>query len=187
MKAFSSNTALSRRRFLSGVVAPLIGFAIADLLANRAGAQVNVDNTVAGVLLSDRRFQTTTRLIFMTGYTNSLHGRLTVFAPTEEGWDTGDYRSFLSYQDPMSSDAPEAAAVTALLRGLAVLGVHPPSEFGQAQTLRTFNNTTVTVQAGAKQVSWTRKDGTSRSADVVGDAILATNGVIFPVDGVVGQ
>lgn len=175
-----------RRRALAAGAAIIVGIAAA-FVPGGARAQTKVDQPVAFVLINDPQFKTTAQLIYMTGYVNSLRKDITVFAPTEAGWDTGDHRSFLAYQDPMSTRTPQASAVVKLLRGLAVSGIHPPAQFTSPQTLQTIGEGAVTVNAGATEVTWKGKGGAMQGARVVGSPILAADGIIYPVDGVVGQ
>ena len=145
-----------------------------------------VEDNVLNCLTREPKFATTVQLLYMTGYLNSAQN-VTVFAPTETAWDSGDYRSFLSYQNRTTSSPPQPSAVVDILRGFAVRGSYPPDRLAQAQKVQNFLGQDITVDANATHVRWTGRDGNMRETAVVGEPVICLNGVIYPVDAVVGQ
>jgi uncharacterized surface protein with fasciclin (FAS1) repeats len=172
---------LNRRRVLaaSGVVATLA-------VAGVGMAATVVDDNVLSYLTREPKFATTVQLLYMTGYLNSAQN-VTVFAPTETAWDAGDYRSFLSYQNRTTSSPPEPSPVVAILRGFAVHGTYPPDQLAQAQKVQNFLGEEITVDATATHVRWKGHDGAMHEAAVAGEPVICPNGVVYPVDVVVGQ
>ena len=152
-----------------------------------ATAQERVEESVLGYLTRTPRFATTVRLFYVTGYVNTVRGNFTVFAPTEKAWDGGNFRSLLGYQSPNSNAAPDATAATEVLRGFAARGNFPPERVGKGQKLKNLSGQPLTVAAAAKSVAWTGRGGAGKSAPVVGEPVICEDGVVYPMDVVVGQ
>jgi uncharacterized surface protein with fasciclin (FAS1) repeats len=176
---------LNRRWALVQVVAAPVFLAALAVTGVGMAATV-VDDNVLSYLTREPKFATTVKLLYMTGYLNSAQN-VTVFAPTETAWDSGDYRSSLSYQNRTTSSPPEAGPVVAILRGLAVHGTYPPDRLAQAQKVQDFLGEEITVDATATHVRWKGHDGAMHEAAVVGEPVICANGVVYPVDVVVGQ
>jgi uncharacterized surface protein with fasciclin (FAS1) repeats len=176
---------LVKRRLLFRVAAASV-FLAALAVSGMGMAATVVDDNVLSYLTREPKFETTVKLLYMTGYLNSAQN-VTVFAPTETAWDAGDYRSFLSYQNRTTSSAPETGPVVAILRGLAVHGTYPPDRLARAQKVQNFLGEEITVDATATHVRWKGHDGAVHEAAVAGEPVICANGIVYPVDVVVGQ
>lgn len=149
--------------------------------------QQQARKSVYDVLMSDRRFVTTMKMVYMTGSGNRLEkaGPLTVFAATDQAWDAGNYGGLLSTLGS-TSGFPDSSTITGLLRGFFVRGEPTRAQPGDVR-MRSTAGRLIEFDPGSMTVKWVDADGGRRSAKVSGQPIMASNGVIYPVDVVVGS
>ena len=170
--------------------------ATAQQLPQAAGGQQAVQSTaqpagsVYDVLMNDPRFGTTMKMVYVAGRANQLAeaGPLTVFAATNAGWDQGDYGGYLASLSSTGavSAFPEPTEITEVLRGFFVRG---EPTLGQTPdvTMRSAAGRSIEFDKNTMTVKWVDENGVTRSAKVAGSPIQATNGVVYPVDAVVGS
>ncbi len=155
-----------------------------------AGARADQPSgSVFNVLSSDPRFTTTMQMVYVAGAANRLStaGELTVFAPTNTAWESSSDTGMLSSLSSTGagSEFPDAMDIVRVLRGFFVHGA-PPAGATQVK-LTNGDDRTITFDEKTMRVSWTTADGQTKSARVDGRPIIASNGVVYPVDAVVGE
>jgi uncharacterized surface protein with fasciclin (FAS1) repeats len=141
-------------------------------------------------LMADPRFGTTMKMVYMAGGANRLAeaGPLTVFAATDDGWSRGDYGGYMSSLSSTGavSAFPDSTEIVETLRGFFV---HGEPTLGQANdvTMRSSAGRPIEFDRRTMTVKWVAPDGATHEAKVAGEPIRASNGVIYPVDAVVGS
>jgi uncharacterized surface protein with fasciclin (FAS1) repeats len=159
------------RRDLARVVA---GIGIASLIpfVSARAEMSDPDQTVFDVLMNDPRFSTTMKMVYLSGNADSWmrSGRhVTVFAATNTAWDNSPYEGLMAIMTTTYTVDNPGSQITALLRGLL-------SSAGRK----------ITLDGRDMTVSWVCPDNQTHTAKVSGQPIEAANGVIYPMDAVVG-
>jgi uncharacterized surface protein with fasciclin (FAS1) repeats len=147
--------------------------------------------TVFDAMMADPRFSETMQMVFLSGGANRLEtagGPLTVFAATNQGWQGGDFGTYLGSLTSTGAVGtfPQSVAVTEILRGFFVHG-SPTLQQGGVVGMRSAAGRPIAFDQATMTVKWTDQNGASHEAKVDGKPILARNGVIYPVDAVVGS
>ncbi len=170
-----------------------LAVAVVGLCATAATVRADApDQSVSTILGSDPRFSTTMKMIYMSGASGRLNtmDKLTVFAATDAGWDSSPYEGLLSSlsSNGATSEFPQGVQITEVLRGFFVHGDYSPERIsGKEVSLKSAAGREIDFDAKTMTVKWTDAEGQTRSAHVVGQPIVATNGVVYPVDAVVGE
>jgi uncharacterized surface protein with fasciclin (FAS1) repeats len=159
-------------------------------IAVPAHPQQQSASSVSDVLSEDPRFTTTIQMVYLAGGADRLAtaGPLTVFAPTDAAWDHSDAKGLMAsmYSTNQAVAFPKPIEITELLRGFFIRG---EPTLGQRQDVR-MNNVAgrqVEFDPATMTVKWVAPDGSTKSARVSGQPIRATNGIIYPVDALVGD
>jgi len=158
--------------------------------------------SVADTLTSDPQFSALTDFVMRGNMLSTLKGStpVTVFAPTNQAFDNAPTIGVL--QRNSAQQMPNITGMTDLVREHVVEGLHPLSEFqGQRVQLSDANGTKlvvdgtsggqITVATQPSLVGGTNSTGTGmnapRVATVIGQPIIADNGVIYPINNVLLQ
>ena len=145
--------------------------------------------TVANTLTNDPRFATTIKMIYVAGAAGRLQtaNNLTVFAATDDGWSSSPSQGMLSSltSTGAGSEFPDSMGILQVLRGFFVHG-EPPANPPADVKLQSVAGRPIDLDEKDMKVSWVAPDGEARSAPL-GKPILASNGIIYPVDAVVGE
>jgi uncharacterized surface protein with fasciclin (FAS1) repeats len=186
----------------SSIRSAVLGTAVAIGLA--AGATAAHAANVADTLASDTRFPLFVGLIQRAGLTDTLKtaSQVTVFAPTD-GAFTRVPASMLQDLTPQAgsqSPSRDSQQLQALIRIHLIANAVAPSAFiGQRQTIVDEAGTSLIVdgtQSGILTITTVPANvggpniggvTTPRTANVVGQEIVADNGVIYPIDNVLIQ
>jgi uncharacterized surface protein with fasciclin (FAS1) repeats len=151
------------------------------------------DQSVYNVLLSDPRFTTTMKMLYVAGAANRINGpdRLTVFAATDKAWDNSPFEGLLASLSSNGADTefPRSMDILEILRGFFVRNadIQPNAVAGKEVQLRSAAGRPIELDGKTMTVKWVAPDGKTRAANVAGQPISALNGEIYPMDVVVGQ
>lgn len=171
-------------------VVTLASAAVLTLAAAPQARAAQANSSVFQVMSADPRFTTTMQMVYVAGAARRLQqaGELTVFAATDKGWadssDTGKLSALTS--TGATSEFPDSMGILEIVRGFFVHAPPPPST---ATDVKMESNAGKQIDFDPKtlEVKWTDADGDVKTAHVDGQPIVATNGVVYPVDAVVGE
>lgn len=168
-------------------IALVATLAIGGLAIHKAAADSRP--SVFSTLSDDPRFGTTIKMVYVAGASQRLStaGDLTVFAATDDGWNNSSATGMLSSLSSTGagSEFPDSMGILQVLRGFFVHGEAPAN----APAVTTFESAAgrqIQLDKNAMKVTWVTAEGQTKSAPV-GKPIEASNGVIYPVDAVVGE
>jgi uncharacterized surface protein with fasciclin (FAS1) repeats len=171
-------------------------------LSLAATATPSLAASVGDIITADPRFSALTDYIMRGNMLSTLKGstQLTVFAPVNDAFNKAPTVGVL--QRSGAAQMPNLTGMTDLVREHVVAGAHPPAEFiGQRVLIADASGTTlvvdgsaagaITVQTQPSVAFGTNSTGTGfnaqRVATVIGQPIMADNGVIYPIDNVLLQ
>ena len=172
--------------------AAIAAVAVAGLVAvPLAQAQQGASGSIYNKLSEDPRFTTTMQMVYVTGAANRLMtaGDMTVFAATDAGWQTTNYGGKLSSLSSTgaSSAFPDSMGILEVIRGFFVSGREPPASRSEDVRFESRAGRPIELDKKTMEVKWVDPEGQTKTAKVSGPPIHATNGVIYPVDAVVGE
>jgi len=170
--------------------------------APAASAAANGPPTVAAVISSDARFSNLARVVQSAGLWSALENAngMTVFAPTNEAFDRSapNWRVNL-IPDQTSTGNAAGFARQRLIKSAVVAGIHPPQEFaGHVQSVTDINGTAfqadgrtpgvIVIRSGPVPApSMGVRVAQPRTANASLPPIDASNGLIYPVDAIIGR
>jgi uncharacterized surface protein with fasciclin (FAS1) repeats len=155
-----------------------------------AGAAQQAAGSVFDTLSNDPRFSTTMKMVYVAGAANRLStaNNVAVFAATDEGWDKSPYEGMLSSltSTGAGSEFPDSMGILEVLRGFFVRG-EPPAVPTTDLRAESAAGRPIEFDPKAMTVKWVDAKGDEHSAPLAGQPIVASNGVIYPVNAVVGN
>jgi uncharacterized surface protein with fasciclin (FAS1) repeats len=155
-----------------------------------AHAAQQITGSVFDALSSDPRFSTTMKMVYVAGAANRLSAasNVAIFAATDEGWDNSPYEGMLSSLSSTGagSEFPDSMGILQVVRGFIVRGEAPtiPSADMKAESAA---GRPIDFDPKAMTVKWVDPKGVEHSAQLASQPIVASNGVIYPVNAVVGN
>jgi uncharacterized surface protein with fasciclin (FAS1) repeats len=148
------------------------------------------DQTVFDVLMNDPRFTTTMKMVYLSGNADTWErsGRhVTVFAATDTAWNNSPYMGLMAIMTATYTVDNPGAKLTSLLRGFVVPHMIEPTDIaGKNVALTSSAGRQIEVDGKDMTVSWVTPDNTTKTGKVAGAPIQAANGVIYPMDVIVG-
>lgn len=181
---------MHRRDMARAIAAVAIGTLVASVPAR---ADTTTNQTVYDALMSDPRFSTTMKMIYTAGAAERVMNpgrKLTVFAATDSAWDNSPFEGLLASlsSNSASSEFPRSSDILGILRGFFVRqAVEPTAISNQQVPLTSAAGRPIEVDGKTMTVSWISPDGEKRSAPIAGQPIMTDNGVIYPMNVIVGQ
>lgn len=150
--------------------------------------QENMARTVATMMAGDDELSMTSEALSQTGLSTMLDGpsSYTVIAPVDAAFEN------LEGSEALLEDGTQAPLLAAMLREHIIPGALTPETIrtaieqkGGPVEMRTLGSGTLTFDEDGEQIVMTSADGAT--AHLASAAMVASNGVLFPVDGVLAE
>lgn|GEM_PF-3311668 len=184
------NTSQSRRVALGTGLAGVLAVALGRTRIAAAATDPLDDGLT--VLSDDGRFAQWVSLIHAGGMDREAAGRrpYTVFVPTDQAFARypNGVRELLGQTGAASQEPfPDISRLVVVVRTHTLAGLHPFAEFaGKKTTLKSLDGTPIEVDAttpGSTSIVWSYRGGSGQAtAKLVGEALVASNAIIYPVD-----
>jgi uncharacterized surface protein with fasciclin (FAS1) repeats len=168
------------------LIAPLSACSGGDTAAEQAGGEDAANRTLAAAISGESDLSTVSGALSEAGLADVFDGpgSYTILAPDDDAFDAlGEGAKTLTAED-------HKAELVAVLRGHILPGHLTPDAILKAiaakkgpVTMRTLDDEQVTFSAEGKTITVTGANDTKATID--GDALVASNGVVLPINGFV--